>query len=74
MGAATKSPWGLVSDVTGTVFRARRVTIRVFFCHACFQVIFLQIFESESGRLGLPKQTFGVRGVAKTNFSQKTES
>ena len=34
---------------------------------------FLKILGSESGRLGFQKQAFGVRGVAKTNFSQKLE-
>ena len=53
-------------------FRVLRAKIRICF-YACFQVIFLQICESESGRLGLPKQAFGVRWVAKTNFSQKSE-
>ena len=31
------------------------------------------VFKLESGRMGLQKQAFGVRGVAKTNFSQKFE-
>ena len=32
---------------------------------------FVVILGSKSGRLGLQKQAFGVRGVVKTNFSQK---
>jgi len=44
------------------------------FLHACFQVaFFLTIFGDESGRLGLQKQAFGVRVVAKTIFPQKLE-
>ena len=43
------------------------------FVHACFQVTFLMIFRSESGRLGFQKQAFGVRRVAKTSFSLKFE-
>ena len=53
-------------------FRVLRTKIRICF-YACFQVIFLQIFESESGCLGPLKQAFGVRRVAKTKFSQKSE-
>jgi hypothetical protein len=34
---------------------------------------FVVILGSESGRLGLQKQAFGVRRVVKTNFSQKLE-
>ena len=34
---------------------------------------FVVILGSKSGRLGLQKQAFGVRGVVKTNFSQKLE-
>jgi hypothetical protein len=34
---------------------------------------FVLILGSDSGCLGLQKQAFGVRGVAKTNFSQKLE-
>jgi len=34
---------------------------------------FVMILGCESGRLGLQKQAFGVRGVVKTNFSQKLE-
>ena len=34
----------------------------------CFKIL-----GFESGRLGFKKQAFGVRGVAKTNFSQKLE-
>ena len=33
----------------------------------------LMILGSESGRLGLQKQAFGVKGVAKTIFSQMLE-
>ncbi len=36
--------------------------------------IFLQIFESESGRLGLPKQVFGVRRVATNIFRRSRNS
>jgi len=35
--------------------------------------LLLTIVGSESGRLGLQEKTFGVRGVAKTNFSQQFE-
>ncbi len=34
---------------------------------------FAPIFESKSGRLGLPKQGFGVKCIAKNKFSQKSE-
>ena len=34
---------------------------------------FVVILGSKSGRLGLQKQAFGVRVVAKTYFSQKSE-
>ena len=53
-------------------FRALWGKICVF-VHACFQVTFLTIWGSESGRLGLKKHIFGVRCVAKTNFAQKLE-
>ena len=37
------------------------------------RLFFQKILGSESGRLGLHKQAFGVRGVAKTKFSQNLE-
>ena len=44
----------------------------VVFMLVC-RTLFQKILGSESGRLGLQKQAFGVRWVAKTNFSQKSE-
>ena len=52
-------------------FRVLRTKIRIVFMLVS-RSRFLQICESESGRLGLPKQAFGVRRVAKTKFSQKS--
>ena len=45
-------------------------------CFLVFHQMFLFVsvfFGFESGRSGLEKQGFGVRCIAKTNFSQKSE-
>ena len=63
---------GRFPDPIFKAFRVLLAQIRILF-HACFQVVFLQTFEFESGRLGFLKQAFGVRWVAKTKFSQKSE-
>ena len=44
-----------------------------FFSMLVSRSLLLTILGSESGRLGLQKQGFGMRSVAKTNFSQKSE-
>ncbi len=45
----------------------------VFFSMLVSRSLLLTILGSESGRLGLQKQAFGVRCVAKIEFSQISE-
>ena len=46
--------------------------INRFFCFMLVsRLLFLMIFVCESGRLALPKQAFGVRGVAIISFSRR---
>ena len=46
----------------------------MFFFMLVSMSLFVQIFESESGRLALPKQAFGVRLVQKPNFRRSRNS
>ena len=43
---------------------------KVCVVHACLQVIFLVIFGSESGCLGLEKQAFGKKVLQKSTFAE----
>ena len=80
--AAEGTPWDLESDFQrsgmdfGTPFQTRsqyrRLKLVFCFC-ACFQVLFLKIFWSESGRTGFEKHAFGVKGSVTTNFSLLSE-
>jgi hypothetical protein len=83
--AYTLTSWGNIAwgsgfigfdSILGSHFEKNvgALDINTFFCFMLVsRLLFLLIFVSESGRLALPKQAFGVRGVAKTNFTQKLE-
>ena len=79
-GAQERRPWGpgfmCVDSILGPHFEKKVGTfdINMFFCFMFVsKSFFLMIIVSESGRLGLKKQAFCVRGVAKTSFTQKSE-
>ena len=59
-------------DPISKVFLAPRAK-QLVFCVLVSRSLVAQIVEPKSGRLRLPKQGFGVRGIAKTKFSQKSE-
>ena len=82
IGAAERPPWGPGSFTYfkwiwglhfGTVLALwSKVDV---FVHACFQVVSIQIFCFESEHMELGKQACGgMRGLARTNFSQKLGS
>ncbi len=65
--------FGTISGTHFESFLEPRAKIRFSFFVLVSRSLFASIFESKSGRLGLPKQGFGVRDIAKTEFSQKSE-
>jgi len=71
-GIGFLSMLGRFRDPILRAFWAPRAKIPCF-VRACFQVVFYTEFECESTLSELQKHWFGVRGIAKTKFSQKSE-